>query len=296
MKSLFQSTDDRESMRTWYERFRSQLPEPLESRRVPTSFGETHLLLGGPSDAEPLIVLHGALASSAHALRELAPLLEHFRVYAVDVIGQSVMSADTQLDVRNDDYGQWLTEVMNQLELPRAHVVGVSWGGFVAQQLAKVSPARIGRLVLLVPAGLVPNPFSTFFKLGWPMMMYRAFPSEGRRRKLLERLLTTPDDHYWGSFLAEAFRAYRLDMRVPPLTTPEQMATLESPTLVIAADGDLSFPGAKLLERAADVFPNLAGTELVEGSRHCPPTTDEFRRWLGDRITGFLGNELSEAG
>ena len=78
MKSLFQSTEDQESMRTWYARFRGQLPEPLESRRVQTPFGETHLLVGGPVDGEPLVLLHGALASSAHALRELAPLLERF--------------------------------------------------------------------------------------------------------------------------------------------------------------------------------------------------------------------------
>jgi len=290
MNSLFQSDDDRESMRTWYERFRAQLPNPLESRRLQTSFGETHLLVGGPADGAPLIVLHGALASSAHALRELAPLLERFRVHAIDVVGQSVMSADIQLDVQGDDYGHWLTEVMKALELPRAHLVGVSWGGFVAQRLAMVSPERVDGLVLLVPAGLVPSPFSTFLKLGWPMMMYRAFPSEARKRKLLGRLLTTPDED-WGDFLADAFRAYRLDMRVPPLTTPEQMAALESPTLVIAADGDLSFPGQKLLDRAAEVFPNLVATELVPDSRHCPPTTDEFRRWLGERITDFLAAE-----
>ncbi len=294
MKSLFQSDEDRESMVAWYERFRAQLPEALESRRLHTSFGDTRLLVGGPTDAEPVVVLHGALASSAHALRELAPLLERFRVYALDVIGQSVRSADVQLDVEDDDYGQWLTEVMDGLELPRAHLIGVSWGGFVAQQLAMVSPSRIDRLVLLVPAGLVPSPFSAFFKLGWPMMMYRAFPSEARKQRLLGRLLTTPDDQ-WGDFLADALRAYRLDMRVPPLTTPEQMATLEAPTLVIAAEGDLSFPGAKLLERAAEVFPNLVGTELLAESRHCPPTTDEFRRWLGERIAGFLRTELAQA-
>jgi len=287
MKSLFLSDEGRASMLAWHDRFRDQLPASLVNRRLNTSFGETQVLVGGPPEGEAVILLHGALASSAHVLQELAPLLERFRVHAVDVIGQSVRSADVQLDVRRDDYGRWLAEVLDGLELPRAHLVGVSWGGFVAQQLAMVDPSRIDRLVLLVPAGLVPSPLSSFFQLGWPMMMYRAFPSEARKRKLLGRLLTTPDDE-WGDFLTDAFRAYRLDMRVPPLTTPEQMAALEAPTLVIAAEDDLSFPGPKLLARAAEVFPNLTGTELLPASRHCPPTTDEFRRWSSGRIARFL--------
>lgn len=287
MKSLFQSEEARAAMVAWHERFRSQLRTPLESRRLSTVDGETHVLVGGPADGEPLVLFHGALASSAHVLRELEPLMDHFRVHAVDVIGQSVMSADTQLDVRTNAYGQWASEVLHLLELERAHVVGVSWGGFVAQQLATASPERIHKLVLLVPAGVVPSPFASFWKLGWPLAMYRSFPSDARRAKLLGRLLSTPDDELWGPFLAEAFRAYRLDMRVPALTKDGQLADLRAPTMVVAADDDLSFPGPALLARAAELFPNLEATELIEG-RHCPPTTDEFRRWLAERITRFL--------
>lgn len=40
-----------------------------------------------------------------------------------------------------------------------------------------------------------------------------------------------------------------------------------------------------MLARAAELFPNLADQELVA---KCPPTTDEFRRWLDSRLTQFL--------
>ncbi len=56
-----------------------------------------------------LVVLHGALASSAHVLGELAPLLERFRVHAVDIVGH-----------------EWLVDVLDGLALARPHVVGVS--------------------------------------------------------------------------------------------------------------------------------------------------------------------------
>jgi pimeloyl-ACP methyl ester carboxylesterase len=127
MTSLFKSDDARVTLLRWFERFRAQLTVPTESRTVTTRFGDTHVLIGGPAGAPALVVLHGALASSAHVLVELAPLMERFRVYSVDVIGQSVKSADTQISVANNDYGQWLADVLDGLGLASAHVLGVSW-------------------------------------------------------------------------------------------------------------------------------------------------------------------------
>jgi len=57
--------------------------------------------------------------------------LSTYRVHAVDVIGQSPMSADVRLPVDDDSYGRWLPAVVDGLGLDKAHLVGVSWGGFV---------------------------------------------------------------------------------------------------------------------------------------------------------------------
>jgi len=42
-------------------------------------------------------------------------------------------------------------------------------------------------------------------------------------------------------------------------------------------------------------LPRLVEKELIPGSRHCPPTTDAFRRWLADRIGGFLTGQAGAA-
>ncbi|HYO59795.1 hypothetical protein [Archangium sp.] len=34
--------------------------------------------------------------------------------------------------------------------------------------------------------------------------------------------------------------------------------------------------------------PTLTDKELIKDCRHCPPTTDAFRRWLSERISAFL--------
>lgn len=288
--TLFKNEQSKAAVATWFDRFRQRIPHTVESRRVTTTFGETHLLVGGPPDAPPLVLLHGALASSAHVLVELAPLLEHFRVYAIDVIGQSVMSADVRLSAKNDDYGRWLDEVMERLSLPRAHVVGISWGGFVATRLAVVAPHRIVKLALLTPAGLVSGPgWQGFVEVGWPMTMYLFFPSPKRLEKFLSGLLTTLDDREWVDFLGVAFRSYAMGgMQVPALVTPEQLARFDAPTLILGADRDLQFPGDRIAARAPTLFKKLQGVEVIKDCRHCPPTTPQFRSWLGEKLSVFL--------
>lgn len=288
MTSIFRSAQARAMIESWFDRFRAKLPAPTESRTVATRFGDTHVLVGGPAGAPPVVVLHGALASSAHVLGELAPLLERFRVHAVDVIGQSVKSADARPSVANDDYGRWLEDVLDGLGLPRASVIGVSWGGFVAIRLAAAAPGRIARLALVVPAGVVNGlAWQGLTKIAIPMLLYRMFPSERRLAAFLRHLLTTPGDD-WTPYLGDAFRAYRMDMRVPALARPEELARFTAPVLVFGGDRDLSFPGPALLARARELFPSLAGAELLPECRHCPPTTDAFRRMLAGRIAAFL--------
>ena len=288
MKSAFKGEEAKTVLLEWFERFRSRIKVPTEGRTVKTRFGETHVLVGGPLNGPPLVMLHGAMASSAHALGELTPLLDHFRVHAVDIVGQSVKSADAQPSVANNDYGEWLRDVMDGLGLLRAHVVGVSWGGFVAIRLAATAPERIERLVLLVPAGVVKgSAWAGLTRLGLPMLLYRMAPNERRLKKFVRNLLTTLDDD-WAPYLGDAIQAFNTDMRIPPLAKPEELKAFTAPTFVLGADGDISFPGKLVLARATQLFTTLADTELIPHSNHCPPTTDAFRKWLGNRITGFL--------
>lgn len=288
MKSAFRGEQARAVLSQWFDRFRGRLRVPTESRTVDTRFGAAHVLVGGPETGPSVVILHGALASSAHVLHELAPLLERFRVYAVDVVGQSVKSADARPSVSNNEYGEWLRDVLDGLGLECPHVVGVSWGGFVAIRLAALAPERIRRLVLLLPAGVVNGShWDGLTKIALPMMLYRLSPTQRRLEAFVRHLLTTTDDD-WAPYLGDAVRAFNMDMRVPALARPEELQRLKAPTLVLGADGDVSFPGQRLLARATELFPSLADQELIRDCRHCPPTTDAFRRWLSERISGFL--------
>ncbi len=284
---LFKSSEGRATIERWHQRFRAQVPAPLESRRVSTRFGETHALVGGPADAPPLVMLHGALASSAHLLVELAALLPHFRVYAVDVLGQSVMSADARLRVDNDDAGAWLGEVLDGLGLQRVRLIGVSWGGFVAQRFAAVAPTRVERLALLVPAGVVGGSgWKGFTRMGLPMTLFLMAPTPARLDRFAAALLTTLDDD-WKPYLGDAFTHYRVATKIPALSRDGDFEKLDAPVLVVAAEHDVSFPGQKLLDRARQLF-REPQTELLAGSQHSPPTTPAFRAWMGQRLLDFF--------
>ena len=288
--AMFVDDDARGRMATWFETFRSTLPFPTESRTVTTPDGPTHVLVTGPEDAPPLVCLHGALATSAHLLPELGALVTRYRVYAVDVVGQSVMSADRRIEVRDDSYGQWLAAVLDGLGLATTAIFGVSWGGFVALRAAKVAPDRIDALVLLVPGGVVNgSAWAGFTTLGWPLLVYRLAPSEKRLRRLVDAMFTSYDER-WCRWFGDAVLSYRMDMRIPPLTKPEELADFVArrrPTLFLGADDDVSFPGRALVERAKALVPH-AEIELLEGCKHCPPTDDAFRAKTASRVATFL--------
>lgn len=287
--SIYKTPTAQAALLTWHERFRARLARPTESRRFPTPFGETHCLICGPTDAPPLVLLHGALASSAHALSEVAGLANHFRVYALDVIGQSPLSAETRPEVDGPAYGEWLRACLDSLELPRVRLLGVSWGGFIALRLAALAPERIERLSLIVPAGLVQNNSpEAFLKVGLPMLLYTAFPSPKRLERAVAQLFTTPDSE-WRDYLGEALRGVKLDFRAPRPLRDGALSGFAAPVQVIAADGDLSFPGVALLTRAKAVFPNLTATELLTQTRHTPAFTPEARQHLTETILAFLG-------
>jgi pimeloyl-ACP methyl ester carboxylesterase len=189
--------------------------------------------------------------------------------------------------VKTDAYARWLIEVLDGLGLASVDVYGISWGGFVALQTALLAPARVRRLVLLVPAGVVSGSvWAGLTQIGLPMMLYRSFPSEARLRRFVTPLLTTWDNE-WASYLGDAVRFFVPDLRPPPLATVQQLRGYETPSLVIGAEDDLSFPGPKLLARVKELIPH-ARVELIPACRHIPPMTDAFRGWMAERVTGFL--------
>ncbi|MEM1062092.1 MAG: alpha/beta fold hydrolase [Planctomycetota bacterium] len=281
----------------WHAQFEARLPFATTTRRLETTSGFTDVLATGDDGtadgSTPVVVLHGAMAGASFALGELAELPGRRRFYAVNIAGQSTRAEPVRLDFRTDEYGRWLEEIFDRLDIAEAIVVAISWGASVALAMARYAPDRIAGLVLVVPASIVTGPvLPAVFGLALPLMRYRLFPTAVNRDRALARLVTTPEDRLWTPYLGDALRHWKIDFTAPPLAKPDDLKEFERPVAVVAADRDLSFPGRKVLDRSAALFPNLIGTHLLNNSFHCPSTRPDDRAELAGRIEEFL-DEMS---
>lgn len=284
---IFKSDEAKARLAGWYDRFLAKIPGPVERREVPTAHGPSHVLLAGNPSNPPLVCCHGSLASSAHLLSELVPLLDRYRLIGLDLPGQSVKGPPVRMSYKDDSLAKWAVEVIDGLGLDRFDLLGVSWGGFAARVTASLVPDRVKKLVLLVPAGVVTGPvWKGITQMAIPLTLYKLFPSERRKKRFFNALFTSWDDD-WADYMGDAFRDFVLDLRIPPTATDAQLKGLTMPVLVVGAAHDVSFPGEKLLTRVKAMVPN-AETELLADSKHSPPFTPAFRNWLAGRVATLL--------
>jgi pimeloyl-ACP methyl ester carboxylesterase len=110
-----------------------------------------HLLRGG--EGEPLLLLHAA--DGAGSWLDFHQLLSDsgFEVFAPDHPGFGGSDDFAAVEAMDDLVYHYL-DVIDGLGLERPHVVGASFGGWIAAELAVAAPHRVGSLVLLGPAGL----------------------------------------------------------------------------------------------------------------------------------------------
>ena len=158
-QSVFKSPQAEAAYMTAYDRALEKWPVPYEEKYVPTSYGDTYMIMSGPADREPLILLHGAGSNATHWSLNVAALVQSYRVYALDILGWPGRSKPLKAHSDRTEYADWLTEVLDALTIKKANMVGYSFGGFFAACCALEKPERIRKVVLLAPAATI-LPFS----------------------------------------------------------------------------------------------------------------------------------------
>ena len=154
MAGIFKSESGRKAVLERYSEFLDNWPVPNERRRVATRQGETFVLVCGPEDAPPLLLIHGALGNAAMWLFDVQAWAKDFRVYVVDVIGEPGLSASSRPPLDIEVYADWLEDVIKGLGLKKMFIAGESLGGWLALAYATRRPEAVARLALIVPGGL----------------------------------------------------------------------------------------------------------------------------------------------
>jgi len=111
---------------------------------------------GDDRGPETLLLIHGMAGSSATWRNVIPKLAANYRVVAPDLLGHG-LSAKPRGDYSLGAFAVWLRDLLDQLGIPRATVVGQSLGGGIAMQFAYQHRDRCDRVVLIGSGGLGPE-------------------------------------------------------------------------------------------------------------------------------------------
>ncbi len=134
----------------------TQWPVPYEDVFLDTSYGVVHVIVSGPEDAAPMLLLHASGVSSWSWKYNADAFSEHYRTYAIDTLGDVGKSEFTDLDYvvkSGEDQAHLYAEIADKLDIEKSVVVGASDGGAIASHYALHYPERVDKLALLGPMG-----------------------------------------------------------------------------------------------------------------------------------------------
>jgi pimeloyl-ACP methyl ester carboxylesterase len=98
-------------------------------------------------EGPPLVLLHGFLCDSRCWRRQLADLSDQFRVVAWDAPGAG-SSSEPPDPFTITDWARCLAAFLDTVGIERAQVLGLSWGGILAQEFYRLYPDRVLALIL----------------------------------------------------------------------------------------------------------------------------------------------------
>lgn len=249
----------------------------------------THVRVQGEG---PALLLLGGFWGELAVWQRLTPYLPGFRVITFDAPGIGGTESPPH-PMSLSALSRFALAVLDGVGHRHAHVLGISFGGVVAQQVAVIAPQRVDRLVLVsTSAGMLdlPSVPGALLRLGWSLTTARRGVAAGalfggRVRddpNLLERLHMTPPS----SVKAQLYRLAGL------AGWYEMPWSVRRPTLVLTGDDDPLIPVSNGQVLAALI--NGARLVVVPGGGHLMlfDSQDE----VGPIVADFLVSPADGAG
>lgn len=277
MESLYKSQQGKIEIIRLYDEKLNELNLAHQSKYVETKYGKTHIIVAGDSTKPPLVIIHGSNGCAPIALETYADLLDSFCVYAVDVLAQPNKSAETRLSMKDDSYGEWMNEVIDELNLKNVAMAGFSFGGLVILKTLLHNEHNIKEVYLSAPAFIVNgNPIKALFGFFIPMKRYMRTQKQKYLNSFLDAAFTSKDK-FAQTFLPQVFMQFTMDFTPVPIIKKNDAAKISTPITIFAAENDIIFPGNKMIKRANKIFPSLKHTVLLSNSKHVQNKEDNSK-------------------
>ncbi len=229
---------------------------------------------------EPLVLVHGSHIADAFApLLEQPALAERFRLILYHRRGFAGSThSDGSLSI--EQQAADCHALMRHLEVPCAHVVGHSYGGAIALQLASTAPDAVQSLALLEPALFMVPSGPVFMEAMAPLIQMHA---SGDRVAAVDGFLEAvvgPDyrialdavlPNAFDQAVADADTFFRVEL--PALQhwnfTAEDAATIAQPVLFVrGADSPSLWPGWLEVEQLVQAWLPQTEAFVLDNAAH----------------------------
>jgi pimeloyl-ACP methyl ester carboxylesterase len=219
-----------------------------QSRTLNLGDGRPAVEVFEAGEGAPLLFLHGA--GGIVAWEGVLPLLSSkYHVYAPLLPG---FGASTGLECLEDQFDLFMHgfDVIEALGLERPYVVGESFGGWLAAEMAALRPKEIGRLALMAPVGLWRDEAPVIDIFGMmpgeliPYLFHDQSCFAAQRMMMLTMLFNDKDDRTQEQveILLAMSRGFRTVAKflfpVPENGLERRLWRIEAPTLIVWGEQD----------------------------------------------------------
>lgn len=210
----------------------------------------------GSRDKPVLVMIHGVVASLHTWDGWISAFAPHYRIIRFDVPGFGLTGPKRDGDYSAERMMRVFGLLLDYLGIAKASIAGNSLGGYIAWNFALAAPDRVDKLVLIDPAGYpmakVPWMIAAAALPGatWamPLWMPRALIAQGIKEVYGEpgRIKPGVVDRYYDltrrpgnrRAMMDIFRVLLKVNREELHTTPERVAKIQAPTLLMWGDRD----------------------------------------------------------
>lgn len=237
-----------------YRQVLDRWPVPKLERRIATRVGETFVVVSGPEDAPPVVLLHGSQANAAAWIPDVPLWSSKFQLYAIDMIGEAGFSARVRPGLATDAHAVWLDDVFSGLGLSTFAVVGTSLGGWLALDYASRRPGTVNALALICPSGIGRQ--KNFLLEVAPLLLLGPWGAHKIRQKVFGPAPKVMPEglRVIGGLMDTIGRSIKPRVVKIPQLADDQLGRLKMPILAIIGGRDVlldSYDTRARLERAA---------------------------------------------